>query len=84
MVGYADRAYRLWDPICKKVILARDIIFDEDSIFNIKDITIPITDDNVVNIVSKSDISNETEPLDTMTVTEVGTGKRQKKTIMDE
>jgi len=79
MVGYADRAYRLWDPICKKVIWARDIIFDEDSIFNIKDITIPITDDNVLNIDSKSDISNETEPLDTMTVTEVGTGKRQKK-----
>lgn len=33
MVGYADRAYRLWDPICKRVILARDIIFDEDSTY---------------------------------------------------
>jgi len=39
----------------------------------------------VLNIDSKSEISNETEPLDTMPVTEVGTGKRQKKkTFMDE
>jgi len=35
----------------------------------------------VVNIDLKSDISNETELLDTMPVTEVGTGKDRKKPL---
>lgn len=29
MIGYIDNGYRLWDPIRKKVVHARNVIFEE-------------------------------------------------------
>lgn len=58
MIGYADRANRLWDPVYNKVILARDVIFNEN-LSNIKDNVTPIiSDDRLVDINLKSDISD--------------------------
>lgn len=29
MVGYCDNGYRLWDPVLRKIVLGRNVIFDE-------------------------------------------------------
>lgn len=33
MVGYTANGYRLWDEAKQKVVVARDVVFDESSFF---------------------------------------------------
>ena len=47
-VGYANNGYRLWDENTKRIVVSRDVIFDEDkSIHHISQKSVDVVDDHV-------------------------------------
>lgn len=57
MIGYAPNGYRLWDPILKKIVIARNVIFDES----------PATDHKIStdrSIVNRSMLEIESDPIE--------------------
>lgn len=54
-VGYGLNGYRLWDPIKRKIILSRDVIFGDISTNNFKDTQSKVKEDNKNIYLKKHD-----------------------------
>ncbi|EEA18571.1 hypothetical protein PMAA_008590 [Talaromyces marneffei ATCC 18224] len=73
LVGYdSTNVYRIWNPSTGNIIRARDVIFNEDEGFTrdiqqIKDDLLGVTTEDLTNLLSKVDISLESENADDFT-----------------
>ncbi|GBN09716.1 hypothetical protein AVEN_51340-1 [Araneus ventricosus] len=65
MIGYTPNGYRLWDIKERKIVLSRDVIFDEESFIS-KEVLKPELNQQVV----KKPNDEETQSLDSEEITE--------------
>ena len=49
-VGYDDvmKGYRLWDPIAHKIVISKDVIFDESSLIKYKNVRVYVEQEHVI------------------------------------
>ena len=50
-VGYDDvmKAYRLWDPTSHKIVISRDVIFDESSLIKSESVRVDMEHEHVIS-----------------------------------